>query len=186
MLQKYIRDVAHVASVSETYCKVYSKCFICSRRLLQTFWSGCCICFTHMLQQYIPNVSPIPVFRCSKCFHIVSCKCSIWMLHMFSHIYCKCMFQIFHLFQTYVALSVSCYTCFMLFEESGGAGSDGGTAQTLGNGARWADGRLHARVGGRGHEECAEGGRSNRGGRGGLRASRMDVTTARCTYDRMH
>ena len=39
------------------------------------------------------------VFRCMKCFHVASCKCSIWMLYMFSHICCKC----------YVALK-----CFML------------------------------------------------------------------------
>jgi hypothetical protein len=80
-------------------------------------------------------------FCCSKCFYVASCKCSIWMLHMFSHICCKCMFQMFHLFQTYVA-----FKCFMLHvfyavrRVRGAQGSDGGTTQALGNGVLRAGG----------------------------------------------
>ena len=64
-----------------------SKCFICSKRMLQAFWSGCCICFTHVLQQYVPNVSFISVFRCSKCFHVTSVlsRCCIYF-HIYQYI----------------------------------------------------------------------------------------------------
>jgi hypothetical protein len=88
-----------------------------------------------MLQHDVPNDSFVPVFRYSKCFYVASCKCSIWMLHIFLKMCCKCIFQMFHLFQTYVAFNVSCCTCFMLFEELGVRESDGGTAWVSGNGA---------------------------------------------------
>jgi hypothetical protein len=59
------------------------------------------------------NILYVSVFCCNKCFHIASCKCSIWMLHMFSHICYKCIFQMFHMFQTYVpsVLSGCCICC---------------------------------------------------------------------------
>ena len=62
MLQKFHmdvakvdRDVAYVASVSEACCKSLFKMF----HLFQTkrFLSGCCICFTHMLQVFYLNVA---------------------------------------------------------------------------------------------------------------------------------
>jgi hypothetical protein len=37
----------------------------------------------HMLQEYVPMISTIAVLCYSKCFHVASCKCFIWMLHMF-------------------------------------------------------------------------------------------------------
>jgi hypothetical protein len=88
------------------------------------------ICCNGMFQ----NVSSISVFYCSKCFHVANCKCSIWMLYMFSHIHCKCMSQMFHLFQMYVASVLSgcyiycsgythivdvCFNCFTLFQYVG-------------------------------------------------------------------
>jgi hypothetical protein len=113
MLQVFYMDVAkyirmlhilpvfqrHVASVSEACSSVCSKYFICFRRMLQAFWYGCCTCFTHMLQEYVRNVSVVSVLCCNKCCHIVSCKCFISMLHMF-HTHCKCMFQTFHQWQS--------------------------------------------------------------------------------------
>jgi hypothetical protein len=58
----------------------------------------CSICFTHMSQQYVPNVSIVLVLCCSKCFHVASCNCFIWMLHIF---------------HTYIANVCSrCFICF--------------------------------------------------------------------------
>jgi hypothetical protein len=51
--------------------------------MLQVFWFGCYIYFTNMLQQYAPIVSSISILCCSKCFHIASYKCFIWMLNTF-------------------------------------------------------------------------------------------------------
>jgi hypothetical protein len=92
-------DVTYVASVSKACCKHLFKIF-------HLFPDVCC----NRFQTYIAYVS---VLCCSKCFHGASCKCFIWMLHMFSHTCCKCMFQIFHLFQMYVAsiLSGCCICC---------------------------------------------------------------------------
>jgi hypothetical protein len=67
ILQAFIQNVSSV-----------SKC------LLQSFLSGCCICFTHILQWYVPNVSAILVLRCSKWFHIASCKSGCFVC--FTHI----------------------------------------------------------------------------------------------------
>jgi hypothetical protein len=107
MLQVFQR---HVASD-------YSKCFICFRRMLQTFFirmlqmfrtccksmfqmfqlfysyvavsvfmlqlasvlSGCCICFTHMLQEYVSNVSSALDLHCIQVFHDASVSCFIDM-----------------------------------------------------------------------------------------------------------
>jgi hypothetical protein len=134
-------NFAYVASVSNESYKCLFKIF----HLFQTyvckhFLSGCCICFTNILQECVPNVSSVVVLRCSKCF--------LWKLHMLQWLYTyvvnvcfKCfsffksmlqvfyldvayvavaihicdtrMFQMFHLFQTYVATSASCYKCFL-------------------------------------------------------------------------
>ena len=90
----------YVASVSCKCCKSRSGCCICctcSKSMLQAFVQNissvpnvCCKCFdlvvayvSHMLQQYILNVSSVSVLCCSKYFNVASCKCFIWMLHMF-------------------------------------------------------------------------------------------------------
>jgi hypothetical protein len=58
---KVDRDVAHVTMAKH----VCSKCFICIRRMLQVFLSGCCKsrsgCCVYM---YITSV----YFKCSRCF----------------------------------------------------------------------------------------------------------------------
>jgi len=55
---KIARDVAHVAMVVYIRCKRPFKCFICFFRLMfQVCLFGCCICFTHMLQVYVLNIS---------------------------------------------------------------------------------------------------------------------------------
>jgi hypothetical protein len=71
------------------------------------------------------------------------------------HIYVVSVCSMFHLFQMYIALK-----CFMLFGESGGAGSDGGIALASGNGEWRAEDR---------RTWHADGGGSNRGRWGGLR-----------------
>jgi hypothetical protein len=44
----------------------YSQCFICFfRRMLQVCLSGCCICFTHMLQVFYLDV--VYVYNSFKC-----------------------------------------------------------------------------------------------------------------------
>jgi hypothetical protein len=60
MLQVSYLDVPSV-SVAYTYvASVYSKCFICFRRMLQVCLSRCCSCYTHTLQTY--------VYKCFTCF----------------------------------------------------------------------------------------------------------------------
>jgi hypothetical protein len=62
---------------------------------LQAFGSGCCICFTHMLQQYVPNVLSVSVLCCNKYFHIASCKyfdLEVAYVAMPIHVCFKCIF----------------------------------------------------------------------------------------------
>jgi hypothetical protein len=73
------------------------------------FSSRCCICFTHMLQEYVANNTALPVLCCSKCFHVASCKCFYLDITYISHVCHKSMFEIFHMFRMYVALK-----CFIL------------------------------------------------------------------------
>jgi len=81
---KLDQDVAHVvyvASVSEVCCKSLFKMFLlfqsyiaASVFMLQvaSVLSGCCICFTHMLQVYVPNVSYVSDVCCIQVFHVAS------------------------------------------------------------------------------------------------------------------
>jgi hypothetical protein len=62
-------SVKHMLQVFQGHVtSVCSKCFICFRRMLQAFWSGYCICCTHMLQEFVPNVSVVSFLCCSKYF----------------------------------------------------------------------------------------------------------------------
>jgi hypothetical protein len=98
MCKRRSEDVAHVvyvAGVSEAYCKRLFKMFhLFTDVCCNLFLSGCCICFTHMLQQYVSNVLVVSVLCCSKWFRVASCKsgCFVCLRHM-----CNCVFQIFHL-----------------------------------------------------------------------------------------
>ena len=76
---------------------------------LASVLSGCCICFTHMLQVFYLDVAHV------------------------SHICCNIMFQMFHLCLTYVASK-----CFVHVASSvsGGTVSDGHTTQVVGMGAQ--------------------------------------------------
>ena len=60
MLHMFQWLYTHVASV-------YSKYSICFRRMLQVFLSRCCICcgcYTHMMQEYVANISPVSDVCC--------------------------------------------------------------------------------------------------------------------------
>jgi hypothetical protein len=106
MLQVFQKHVA--SSVLNVSC-IY-------RRMLQSFFLfGCCICFTHVLQQYVPNVLVVSVLYCSKWFHIASCNfgcftCFTHMLQMHvsnvSSIF-RCMLHsnVFHVASFYVVRS---------------------------------------------------------------------------------
>jgi hypothetical protein len=70
MMQLFYMDVTKVDRGCYTCCKSFqrqlqvfqwccSKCYLYSRGMLQAFRSRCYICFTHMLQQYIQNVSTV-------------------------------------------------------------------------------------------------------------------------------
>ena len=133
-------DVVYIAMIIHICCKcfiwmlhmlqwlytyvvsLYSKYFTWFRCILQQifylfqtfvckhFWFDCCICFTHLLQEYVPNVSSVSVLCCSKCFLVASCKCFIWKLHMLqwlcTYIVSVC-FKCFQLLQKYVASVLS-------------------------------------------------------------------------------
>jgi hypothetical protein len=61
--------------------RVCSKCFSCLILMLQEVFycckclSGCCICFTHMLQVYVRNVSSASDLFCIQVFHVASVSC---------------------------------------------------------------------------------------------------------------
>jgi hypothetical protein len=87
VFQRYDAIVAYKCCKSRSGCcpycngytcmlqNVYSKCFIYFSDLCcNCVLSGCCICFTEMLQEFVQNVSSIS----NACF-----KCFIWMFHMF-------------------------------------------------------------------------------------------------------
>jgi hypothetical protein len=66
------------------------------------FLSGCYICFTRMLQQYVLNVLVV------KSFHVACSKCFIWMIHVFhTHVASAC-FKCFICFKSYVASVLCC------------------------------------------------------------------------------
>ena len=105
----------HMLQWLYTYvASVRSKCFICFfRSILQVCIFGCCICFTHMLQEYVRNVSVVLVLCCNRCFHVASCNCFIWMLHMFqTHVASVCS-KYFICFRHMLHSSVSCCKCFV-------------------------------------------------------------------------
>ena len=106
---KIYRDVAHVAIVVHVCCK---HLFQMLHLLFQTYVAsglfGCCICFTHMLQEYVRNVSAVLVLCCNKCFNVASCKYFIWMLHMFhTHVVSVCFKSLIY-FRRMLHSSVSC------------------------------------------------------------------------------
>jgi hypothetical protein len=96
-------DVAHVvyvASVSEACCKCLFKMFICFQAYVAIVsYLDVAYVFTHMLQQYVLNVS------------VLCCNFFIWMLHMFhthvARVYPKC----FIYFKCMLHSSVSCCKC---------------------------------------------------------------------------
>jgi hypothetical protein len=63
---KVDRDVAYVAMVVYVCCKCLFLMFhLLFRRMLQSCLSGCCICFTHMLQVFYVDVHMFTmVFMC--------------------------------------------------------------------------------------------------------------------------
>ena len=86
---KIDRDVAYVAMVVHVCCKRLFPIFhLFFRRVLQVCLSGCCICFTHMLQVFYQ------------------------MLHMFAVVfkYCQVFFQ---MFQTHVSSVSSVFFCML-------------------------------------------------------------------------
>ena len=87
--------------------KVCSKCFICFFRcILQVCLTGCCICFTHMLQVFYLDVAYVcnesVLSRCYVCLQWFSnvfrcfCKCFRRMLQVF-HLSSFCMLQLLHM-----------------------------------------------------------------------------------------
>ena len=101
---KVDRDVASVSE--EAFVQnVSSVSDVCCKRFL----SGYCICFTPMLQEFVRNVSAISVVCCNKCFHVVICKCFIWMLHMFHTYVAIVCSKYFICFRRMLLPSVSCF-----------------------------------------------------------------------------
>ena len=93
MLQAFVQNVL---SVSDVCCKYFlSECYTCFTHccksmleMFQLFWSyvaisvfmlqvasvlsSYCICFTHMLQVYVPNISYALGVCCIQVFHVTS------------------------------------------------------------------------------------------------------------------
>jgi hypothetical protein len=65
--------------------------------------------FTHMLQQYVPNVSAISVPCCSKWFYVASYKCFIWMFNMFHTYVVSAFSKCFNCFQSYVVFMLQVF-----------------------------------------------------------------------------
>jgi hypothetical protein len=78
MFQMFHLFQTYIATILSRCCIYFSgdkqmlqvsiqKCFICFRHMLQLFLSRCCIycgCYTHMLQAYVLNISPISDVCC--------------------------------------------------------------------------------------------------------------------------
>jgi hypothetical protein len=118
------------------------ECFSCFIRILQVFLSECCICYggyTHMLQAYVSNVSPVLDICCNKCFMLQvfslagtgsgcmqsvlsgCCICCNCYTHMFASVCFNCfkrMLQVFYLDVTYVvvAIHICCKRMFHMFQ----------------------------------------------------------------------
>jgi hypothetical protein len=62
-------DAAYVSHTC--YKSGFSGCCICFTHMLQVFLSRCCIslCFTHMLEHYVSNVSSVSDVCCIQVFH---------------------------------------------------------------------------------------------------------------------
>jgi hypothetical protein len=68
MLQVFHLDVAYFRHVAS----VYSKCFIYFRRMLQVCLSGCCSCYTYMLQMYVCKCFTRFRRMLQKCFNVAT------------------------------------------------------------------------------------------------------------------
>jgi hypothetical protein len=95
-VSKVDRNVAHVAyvtSVSDECCKRLFKMFYLFQ--LYVARSRCFICFTHMLQKYVPNISSVFSLMLQQLFSY--CKLQVFYLNIAYvvvtiHVCCKCMF----------------------------------------------------------------------------------------------
>jgi hypothetical protein len=136
-----------------------------------------------MLQEYVRNILVVSVLCYSACFHGGKLQVFYLMLHMFHTYVVSVCSKWFICFIRMLHSNVSCCTCFILFEESTGAGSDDGTTLAPENGPRRARGRRLRCDGAR----CACGTRwttSNPGGQGVLQGrgesfGRVDAATGR-------
>ena len=65
-------DVAHVAlNVSEVHCKCLFKMFhLFQAYVVVSVLSGCCICFTHMLQVFYLDIAYVSHICCNSMFHL--------------------------------------------------------------------------------------------------------------------
>ena len=82
-----------------------------------------------MLQEYVRNVLAVSVLCCSACFHGGKLQVFYLMLHMFHTCVASVCSECFIRFIRMLHSNVSCCTCFILFGESTGAGSNGGTTR---------------------------------------------------------
>jgi hypothetical protein len=101
-----------------------------------------------MLQEYIRNVLVVSVLCYRACFHGGKLQVFYLMLHMFHTYVVSVCSKWFIRFIRMLHSNVSCCMCFILFGESTGAWSDGGTALAPENGPRRAGGRRLRRDGG--------------------------------------
>ena len=86
MLQVFYMDIAYVAVAIHVSCKCMSKCvtyFNCFIWIL--YMLQYCICFTHLLQESIQNISSISDL-CCKCVYMDV----IVAIHMLQMYVCKC------------------------------------------------------------------------------------------------
>jgi hypothetical protein len=86
---KIDREMLHILHMLQVFQKhvasVCSRCFICFQTYVAiVFLSGCCICFTHMLRQYVPNILAVSILCCNKWFHVASrnFRCFMCFTHM--------------------------------------------------------------------------------------------------------
>ena len=71
-------DVAYVSHICcKSMFEMFQSYIVISVFILQvvSVLSGCCICFTHMLQVYVLNVSSASDLCCIQVFHVASVSC---------------------------------------------------------------------------------------------------------------
>jgi hypothetical protein len=102
MLQVFYLDIAYVVVAIHVCCKFMFQMFHLFETYVASVSSGCYICFKHILQASIPNVSYVSDICCMRVYLVVLVAIYICCKHMFvyvshvSDVCCRSAFMLQH------------------------------------------------------------------------------------------